>query len=279
MGIELVENTKTNEEIAKLMVGGLISSSNSIFGRHLPIYRQSTEPVAAYLKREDIEDKDVLTVASSGDFLIHILTNNPKSVSTFDPNIFAKYYQDLKIAGIIALDYREFLDFFCGKEALNIKSFIKIIPILPDNVRHFWEALLSVYSPEVLIKSSLFTQRYVSKEKAVEANSYLRNEANYLRAKEVLLKSSYSFHNLNLLNLGRIKKKFDTIFLSSVLGSIEPERLRSALESMISCARTSCNNNGVVIASTVNNGGLEAWKSNDYEMRLVDKYASIKVKK
>lgn len=280
MSNELVENMQTNETIASLIVGGFINTCNSTFNRQKPIHRQTDEPFEEYLKKEDIENKDVLTIVNSGDFLIHILNNHPKSVSTFDINIFAKYYQDLKIAAILTLNYQEFLDFFYGKNALNEKSFKKVLSILPIEIKNFWESIIKIYDSKTILNSNLFLQKTCSKELAIKYNSYLKNEIEFLKTKENVYLANYAFHNLNYNNLNELVKKFDTIFIGDLLDDLTLcKSLKKVIESMKTCAINNCRENGVVIASTNNKEITKDEKSDTYEAKLFENIKVLKVRK
>ena len=250
---QLKEGIASDLAIAQLLIDGVIANDSSAnFNKYSAIYRQTNEPFEKYLTKEAIEGKDVLTVSASGDFLISILRNNPKSVSTFDINVFSSYYQELKIAGIMALDYQEFLNFFYGNDNFNKTSLDKILPILPKKTKEFWEGIFSFYDALDVASSQLFVQNIVTVNTAISYNSFLKNEIEYLKTKKALYNLSYTFHNLDYNSLDEIKKKFDTIFLSNITDYQGYISLYSKIKNMKKTTDNLLKRNGVIIASTFN---------------------------
>lgn len=78
----------------------------------MSIYSFSTENVKGYIDYFDLKNKSLLTVGSSGDQIINAYNKGCRDLTLIDINPFAKYYINLKIAGILSLTYQEFELFF-----------------------------------------------------------------------------------------------------------------------------------------------------------------------
>ena len=76
------------------------------------IYPFATENVNGYMNCFDLKNKSLLTVGSSGDQILNAYNKGCRDVTLIDVNPFAPFYIYLKIAGILSLDYQEFMEFF-----------------------------------------------------------------------------------------------------------------------------------------------------------------------
>ena len=252
----IMSGTAPDECIAQLLMSGSIAYDGTTYGHYSPIHRMTNEPFETYFKKEDIEGKDVLTVNGSGDFLTWVIQNKPSSVSTFDINIFTEYYQMLKMGALLTLDYSEYLDFFYGDNVLDEKYFPRVLSVLPEHIVNFWESLLDYFDPIEINESQLFVPSVTTINNARRYNSFLRDSESYNKAREAATKLCYAFHNLAFDELGEIKKKFDTIFLSNIVdyqnyhSALDAiSKLRSALESILK-------DDGIIIASSLNSKSL-----------------------
>ena len=95
------------EKVDKIL--GKLSLNKDLYMR---IYSFTTENVGGYIDLFDLKTKSLLTVGSSGDQILNSYYKGCRNITLLDINPFAKYYIYLKIAGIISLDYQEFIEFF-----------------------------------------------------------------------------------------------------------------------------------------------------------------------
>ena len=279
--VKEIKNGVANDgAVAQLIISGAVAYDKDLFNHYAPIYRQTTEPFEKYFKAEDIKEKDVLTVVGSGDFLMWILKNKPNSVSTFDVNVFTKYYQDLKVAGILCFNYQEYLDFFYGNKVFDEEMFYRLLDILPRDSKRFWDSLLDSYEPIEIINSGLFVQNVVSVQNAKRLNSFLSDELNYFRTKKELYKFCYAFHNLNFNELNEIPKKYDTIFLSNIIDYQNCRSLFDIVKKLQERANYSLKDNGSLIASSIGNPKVHAMNNNLVNVKKENEAVySLRVKK
>ena len=83
--------------------------------RYSQIYILTNENQEVLANPNFTNNKNILTVLGSGDQVLNLLLGNAKTITTFDKNILAKYYFDLKRALILTLDYQDYLNFFFPK--------------------------------------------------------------------------------------------------------------------------------------------------------------------
>ena len=86
------------------------------------IYSFTTENIAGYFEQLQFTNKDVLTVAASGDHIINALYKGAKTVIGFDINYLALIFTELKLVALENLDYKEFMDFFMINDEDNIEK-------------------------------------------------------------------------------------------------------------------------------------------------------------
>lgn len=191
------------------------------------LYPFTNENIKGYYSNLDFQDKSVLTVTSSGDHILNALLYGAKTVEAFDANPLAKYYVELKIAAIKALDIEEFLLFFYNKNIflkykyhLNKKSYKKVRKELKDDYLIFWDYVFEKYTPKDLYKSILFTSDYLEFPALIEANPYLHTN-NFNQLKIILKNKSICYHDKDLKELSNINKKYDLIILSNIPAFLE----------------------------------------------------------
>ena len=87
------------------------------------LYPFTNENIKGYYSKINFKNKNVLTVTASGDHALNALLLGANCVETFDSNPLAKYYSELKIAGIKTLSLEEFILFFYNKSFKTNKYF------------------------------------------------------------------------------------------------------------------------------------------------------------
>ena len=188
------------------------------------IYPFATENINDYTKYFDLKDKSLLTVGSSGDQAINALLEGSKDVTVLDICPYTEMYYYLKIAGILALDKDEFMNFFSthicyGRNpySFNFETYNSI----EDSLRHvsnegyeFWDALFNKY-PGHVIRTHLFTNDEHSKNSVIRYNNYLANDENYEEARKLVMHSKVKFIN-DSIDKFKSDDKFDNIWLSNI---------------------------------------------------------------
>lgn len=202
------------------------------FGEYASVYIFTTESLSSYIDKLKVKNKDILTVTGSGDQLLNLALNGAKTVDNFDINKNAYYFVQLKLAALQSLNYDEFLNFFCSCIDLESNVFMqkklqenpyvfdynvykKISNKLGLDVKHFWDLIYKEFNfdGKKIYNSMCFTS---DRKSAIFANSYLKNEINYNRTKQMIQSVSVDFYFLDILKLHTLPKKYDCILLSNI---------------------------------------------------------------
>ena len=233
------------------------------------IYPFTTENIDGYLSKIDVDNKDVLTVCSSGDHVLNLILKGAKKIDTFDISPLSKYYLNLKIAGVKALEYKEFLDFFRyvdypkafenNSKAFDFKKYLKISPYLDKYTRTFWDSLYMEFDGIELRENEFLFSRDEDKNRVlVNINAYLKEE-NYYKLKSILNSKEYDikFYYNNMLELPNVlKDKYDIIMLSNIPqylnGIYEYKSITYCLNKfreLIDKLSNKLNNNGLIVTN------------------------------
>lgn len=202
-----------------------ICSTNKVFDDFDRIYPFTTENIHGYFNKEDIENKQILTVGSSLDHAINSFLMGSNDITIFDVNPFVKFYADLKIGAIKALELEEFLKFICyfnypknfykNNNSFNIDTFNKIKEYLPSDSLYFWEYLYKNFKSKC-IRQRLFTSDEYSKDIVSKINNYLTNNS-YNELKYRINEFKPKFIESSLLEIDKkLTSNFDTIYLSNI---------------------------------------------------------------
>ena len=177
-----------------------------VFNEWHRIYRGTNENLAGYMK--DLDNKDVLTVCASGDFLINAINLGAKSVDTFDINKYAPLYQELRLKAIKYLEIEESLHFLYK---LDDKLYKDYAMCLSDKTREFFDYLFNNYSVET-IYNTLFDYGRVEKKNNTYFNvpsiMNIKNRIDDVNSKHF----SCSVYSLPYM----LDKKYDCIYLSNI---------------------------------------------------------------
>ena len=84
-----------------------IYSKITNFGKLEETYFFTNEDMHLY-EKENLKDKKVLTITSSGDHALNSILNGAEIIDSFDINLYSKYISALKIAMIKRYNFHEF---------------------------------------------------------------------------------------------------------------------------------------------------------------------------
>lgn len=101
---------KELQDIKKYLEEGNTFTNN--FGLYGRLYSMTTENIYGFLKKYNLKDKKVLTVAGSGDQRLNSYLLGARKVTCFDINPTTELHMELKDRVIETLSFDEFLDFF-----------------------------------------------------------------------------------------------------------------------------------------------------------------------
>ncbi len=170
------------------------------------IYSRTTEDLNCIFDNLNYQDKKILTVLSSSDYLFHLYTKDVASVDTFDINpLTYRYfhlrkwllnynYLDISILSIKELIYIVKKVNPTSKEEQDSKLFWMIVfEKLKNTNESLYDALFSYVSPKETYTESINT------------------------IKQNLIKKEPVFYQCDIINSSCIKNNYDLIFLSNIL--------------------------------------------------------------
>ncbi len=271
---DINNNILSNNQLAQLLVSGSISNHlSNCFHSISAVYPFTTEPINEYLKNVDLEGKSVLTVASSGDHLLSAVNKGASFITTFDISCLTEFYQELKIAAVLKLSYKDFLEFFAGTKIFDNDTYDFVRGALSIQTRQFWDALFDYYEGKEISDSQLFIDQDPNQNKITNWNSYLNNEDEYLKTRENLKKIHFNFYNLNVLQLpSTLIRKFDIVMLSNIpqytseMGSSTKELADYIKENLTSLLKE----NGSIIATIFGNDSTFNQLDEDVEIKKLN---------
>ena len=186
-----------------------------------PVFLFTNENVQEYIvKSGGTKNKNVLTVASSGDHAFEALLAGAKLVDTFDINKMQKAVVDLKSKMIQHLDYSEFMDFFFSKRMqFKFELLTKINQsITPDEIM-------------LLLDLNSGNYRIFESDRTIENTSYLQHSDKY-KDLQVRLPHSFVFKHVDIKQLPHaINQKYDTVMLSNIYESM-PTNKKNKIDAM-----------------------------------------------
>ncbi|HEU0051296.1 MAG TPA: radical SAM protein [Patescibacteria group bacterium] len=187
-----------------------------------PIYPFSTEHLSAY-PPFNLHGKRVLTITGSGDHAILACLLGAKHVFSFDINLFANAYSDLKREGLLRFSYHEFKNFFLKEnpEPFAFSLFEKIKQFLPFPTRYLFEHAYERYgnSGKQLRASPLFRSTYERDEKTLKHIPFIQSEEAFQIAKEAVRTAEFQSLQSDIRELPKQLPEhefFDAIFLSNI---------------------------------------------------------------
>lgn len=195
------------------------------------MYSFTTENIAGYFPYLDFTNKNVLTVAASGDHIINAFYQGAKKVIAFDINKLALLFTELKLVALEQLSYEEFLEFFMIEEKekeKNKKALDYVIyqtrlrsQLLPDTAKN-WDTIYKNFGNNgyELRNSNLFNNKYDNNKIKISSNLYLKSKFEYQKAKESIKQKQIQLLNCNYQDIGNSHlqklKMCDIVLMSNI---------------------------------------------------------------
>jgi len=195
------------------------------FEKFCRMYIMTTENIREFLTLYDLHDKDVLSVAGSGDQILNAYALGAKSVTLFDINPLAFAQAKLKKAAASTLTYEEFERFFSPehkKTLFDSYLFDKLSECLDENTKDLFETIFTKH-PGMDTFMNFYFRFYAKFQKQKDLNYYLYDEENYKKLQAIIENKTLSFIETPITNLkSNIQKDlYDFILLSNISDSIE----------------------------------------------------------
>lgn len=234
MIIKYINEEKTNFDLEDIDINNFNSLSR--------IYSFTTENIAGYYELLDFNNKNILTVAASGDHIINAFFKAANRVTGFDINYLALIYTELKLVALQTLEYEEFLSFFMinekddinkNKNALNFSIYKnRIREYLSKNTADKWDLIYSKFNNNgyELRNSYIFNNKYDNNKLKIDCNLYLKDKNTYEFTKKIISNKEIVLINDNYRNINKLDLTIDIyhdIILSNISDYIEKLYLNS----------------------------------------------------
>lgn len=178
------------------------------------VYGFSNENLTAYQNLFGFNHKWVLSVLGSGDQYFTAMLNGASKVDVYDTNLFTWFYFVLKFYAIRHLSYDEFYQFFVTDNLDNLEIYKKIRDLLPNDVRSFFDYLLTIGRSFSSIKKStkIFLPPKMDDGKFIPYFDRL----NYARLQNILNGVDLpEFFNIPLFEVDK-SKRYDLLLASNI---------------------------------------------------------------
>lgn len=192
------------------------------FEEYGKIYLSTTENIKGIMYKIDLQGKNVLSVAGSGDQALNAYFNGAKQVTLFDVNPLAMAQAELKFTAAKKLSYEEFCEFFIPGvgNVLNSKTFLKLSNYLKDDVADYYDYLFSNYTSSEILDKTVF-HIFSSVDNLENLNDYMKKE-NFEKLPIILEGKEINYLESSLLDLPKnLKDMYDAMLLSNISDSIQ----------------------------------------------------------
>ncbi|MCI5732447.1 MAG: DUF3419 family protein [Tenericutes bacterium] len=168
---------------------------------------------------EDLKDKKVLTVTSSGDHALNAILNGAKNIDSFDINLYSKYVSALKIAMIKKYDYNAFyyrVNWIENIGGLNFNAKENMVEELKEYLTYdeymFWKT-----EEYLRINNKICFYDIVNTNLYRNLNKY-NNVYSYKKLRRMLGDVSIIYNDFDIKDISdNINNKYDCIYVSNIL--------------------------------------------------------------
>lgn len=176
------------------------------------------------------EDKDVLTIASSGDQYISAIYYGANKVDVYDLNRFTCYITYLKVAAFLTLSYEKFISFFMpardnvNEKFWDLRVLKRVLTALPNKFGYFWEKV--IYECKRFGFGNFVAPNgfHVIKEGILSGMPFYYSEEEYYKVQKLLRSRINKYPNFiesDLTKLGEnVRGTYDVIYLSNIIENL-----------------------------------------------------------
>lgn len=209
--------------------------NNQYFSKYSSIYPFTNDKLELLFKYLDLK-KRILTVTSSGDHALFAILNGSKLIDCFDVNSLSKYFMELKISAIKALDYKEFMKFYKIKEMtplkiennpnflirMNPKYLNKILKLMPDYYAYFFELFYELIRFKDTMLDVLINFNFVP-----SYSGYLKKDKFYALKDRLQDDISINYYDCDIFDLKKHigNKKYSAFLFSNITSYFDDEQL------------------------------------------------------
>ncbi len=177
------------------------------------VYGFTNENVRVFSNYFDFNDANVLTVLGSGDQYFQAILDGAKNVDVFDINYIAWLHFLLKFTAIRTLSYEEFIQMFIIDNLNNLAIYGKLRNFLPDEVKYFFDKLISLKRDF----SSIKLRNVIFDNAKINNIPYFDSKTYYVLQSLLRNQPIPSFYNCDLLNIKSFtKESYDVALISNI---------------------------------------------------------------
>ncbi len=207
------------------------------YGKRSSVFLFGTENQQGVNQILHYDNKDVCTVASSGDQYLGAVYYGAKNVDVFDINRLSYYITYLKIIAIMYLEYEEFLDFFVPIDYIEVRpsffnkiTFKKLFPYMTDDVSYFWHHIVNSIDNN-RFGNFIFPYQSMNHLDVVQRGMpFYSSEEEYNKLKEILINRQMPmFYQVDIKDLEQVLvNKYDVLYLSNIIECIVRKEIQDA---------------------------------------------------
>ncbi|MBQ9834433.1 MAG: DUF3419 family protein [Bacilli bacterium] len=184
------------------------------------VYQQTNENMVKLFKQINLKKvNNALTVTSSGDQVLNLLSQGVTNIDTFDTNRLTEYYAlGFKLVAAQCLNIEQFLKLFKesnSRESLELQKYV--ISCSSGEYRWFWESFIDFLDNEKKDHSGVFEICRKKVESHTDNNVYLQTLELYDETKKNLNNANITFNQLNITDLPNELGTYDFIYLSNII--------------------------------------------------------------
>lgn len=192
------------------------------FGKLEETYFFTNEDMHLY-EKENLKDKKVLTITSSGDHALNSILNGAEIIDSFDINLYSKYISALKIAMIKRYNFHEFyrkIEWIILNKNFRYNKKDNIIEDIKNYLSYDEYKFLS-YLDDIFIKNPNAFYKIINLSVMCGLNRY-ENQKDYKILRKNLNNVKITYYDCDILDIHKELNynKYDVIYISNVLEHI-----------------------------------------------------------
>ncbi len=205
------------------------------------IYPFTTENISGYIDFFDLKDKSLLTVGSSLDQLLNAVLFDCKDITVLDINPNTKHYFYLKLAALLELNRKEFLEFLRYKDFPKVfkdnyqvfnktlfNEFKSTLRLLDYESYLLWDEVIQNYESRK-IRNRLFSLDEERTSVIISCNPYLSSETSYLETRNKIKKVFPKFITCDI-EKASLDRSYDNIWLSNIGTHVDLNTLKKIVD-------------------------------------------------
>lgn len=255
-----MENIEKSIEETKSYLFGKIKTNPN----HAKVWYGTTENIKDYFNQLNWQDVNkVLTVCSSGDHIFNLINKGIKEIDTFDINPLTYYYLNLRMAMMIELSYKNFIEYLAdlsfGIKKREYEKFLKIKDSIRKPYDYYWD---EIFKENILSKEQSFTEartvigklctNFIPEQLSRQSNLYYSSEEEYEKAKENLNDCKIDFKCCDIRDIPKnFSSKYDKILLSNISDYLELNSNKEFNDIIVNKLAPLLNDKGEIIAAYI----------------------------